>query len=343
MSSSLYTDKIQFIEICAGAGGLSSGFINNGFVPLLLNDYDKTSCETLKLNHPDFENVVVCKKLQDVDFTAYKHQRLDLLSGGVPCQSFSIAGKQLGLDDVRGNLLLDFILLIEELKPRVFLIENVKGLLTHNKGETFACVLEKLENIGLYNIYYKVLNANDYGVPQNRLRLFIIGVEKEILQKYEFPEEEKYKPVLNDILGNEGSESDDDEKGKGYVYSEYKKNILKQIPEGGCWINLPLEIQMEYMKQSFHSGGGKRGIAKRLDRNKPCTTLTTSPCQKQTEKCHPWKTRPLNVREYARIQTFPDDYVFCGGLARQYRQLGNAVPIKLAEHIAKSIKKILEK
>jgi len=114
------------------------------------------------------------------------------------------------------------------------------------------------------------------------------------------------------------------------------------VPPGGCWVNLPVEVQKTYMGKAFSSGGGRRGMARRLSMDEPCLTLTTSPAQKQTERCHPDETRPLTVREYARIQTFPDDYEFCGSMSRKYRQIGNAVPVMLSLHLARSIKKSLE-
>ena len=121
------------------------------------------------------------------------------------------------------------------------------------------------------------------------------------------------------------------------------KYFLQKIPQGGCWINLPENEQRELLGNSFNSGGGKRGIAKRLSMNSPSLTLTTSPMQKQTCRCHPIETRPLTVREYARIQSFPDNWIFCGGKSRKYHQLGNAVPVNLARAISKSIIDYLKK
>lgn len=321
----------KFIEVCSGAGGLSTGFMNQGFKPILLNDFDKTCCKTLEKNHKG--DKIIHGSFVDIDYSEYKD--VDIMMGGVPCQSFSQAGKRLGLEDARGNLLLQFIEIVKKVKPRVFLIENVKGLLTHDSGNTFQGILNTLGEIDKYNIYYQVLNANDYGVAQKRERLIIIGVDKEIKKEYKFPEKEKYKPVLEDVLQNVPES-------KGLEYSEAKKRIMAMVPQGGCWVNLPEEVQREYMKGSYNSGGGKRGIARRLSMKEASLTLTTSPCQKQTERCHPIETRPLNIREYARIQSFPDTYEFMGTVTQQYKQIGNAVPVKLAEKIAESIKKVLE-
>ena len=270
--------------------------------------------------------------MKEIDLNLYKN--IDILMGGVPCQSFSYAGKRKGLDDMRGNLLLEFIKIVKNICPKIFIIENVKGLYTHCNGTTFKKIYDEIENTNNYNIYCKVLNSNDYGVPQNRERLFIVGVSKNIKKEFKFPEKNEYKPVLRDVLENCPTSD-------GIEYSEKKKKLFELIPEGGCWVDLPLEMQKTYLGKSFESGGGKRGILKRLHMDKPCLTLLTSPSQKQTERYHPIKTRPLQILEYARIQTFPDDYKFYGSLNQQYRQIGNAVPVKLAYHLAKEIKKLL--
>lgn len=319
----------EFIEVCAGAGGFSKGLMNEGFKPLLLNDNDKHCIETLKKNHPNCN--IIKDSFVNIDYSPYKN--VDLLVGGVPCQSFSEAGKRLGFDDNRGNLMLEFINLIKKLNPKVFVIENVKGLKTHNNGETLKYIIKQIEQIGSYKVQYKILNSNDYDVPQKRERIFIVGF-RDKRKKYYFPEPQTYKPILNDIL-NDVPES------IGYTYPQRKYEIMNLVPEGGCWIDLPQDIQQEYMGNALNSGGGKRGMAKRLSMSQPSLTLTTSPCQKQTERCHPKETRPLNIREYARIQTFPDDYEFIGTIGQQYKQIGNAVPVKLAEHIATSLKRLL--
>jgi DNA (cytosine-5)-methyltransferase 1 len=320
-----------FIEVCSGCGGLSSGFMNKGFKPLFLNEINKTFCETLEVNHPNTK--IINKSMEDLELESYINN-VDILMGGVPCQSFSQAGKRKGLQDKRGNLILSFIKMINTLNPKVFLIENVKGLKTHDKGKTLDTILEKINEIGNYTTKFKVLNSNDFNVPQKRERLIIIGVRNDLNKTYEYPTPYEYKPVLKDVL-------EDCPTSEGYEYDEKKFKVLDLVPEGGCWVDLPVKIQKEYMMKSYDSGGGKRGIAKRLDMTKPSLTLLTTPSQKQTERCHPKETRPLQILEYARIQTFPDDYIFKGTTSQKYMQIGNAVPVKLAEALADSIKKIL--
>jgi len=320
-----------FIEVCSGCGGLSSGFINAGFKPILLNEINKTFCKTLKTNHPNTE--IKNLDMLNLDLKEY-YNKVDVLMGGVPCQSFSQAGERKGFDDPRGKLILEFNRLVNECNPKILLVENVKGLTTHDSGNTLKSIIELFSNGGRYKIYTKILNSKDYEVPQKRERIFIVGVRIDITKEFTYPEKSNNNILLKDVLVNVPESL-------GIEYNEKKKNIMDLIPQGGCWINLPVEIQKSYMGKGFTSGGGKRGVARRLSMEEHCLTLTTSPCQKQTERCHPLETRPLNIREYARIQTFPDSYIFEGSVLNQYKQIGNAVPVKLAEAMANRIKSFL--
>jgi len=321
-----------FIEVCAGCGGLSSGFIEAGFKPLLINELEKTFCKTLKDNHAGAN--VVSGTMLDLDMKGFKGQ-VDILQGGVPCQAFSQAGERKGLDDPRGKLIVQFNRFINECEPKMFLVENVKGLTTHEGGATFKNILTLFENEGRYKIYHKVLNAKDYEVPQKRERVIIVGVRSDIDKVFTFPEKSSKVVLLKDVLMNVPPSA-------GAKYPEHKVKVMDLVPQGGCWVNLPEDVKKAYMgEKGLAAGGGKRGIARRLAMNEQCLTLTTSPCQKQTERCHPLETRPLSVREYARIQTFPDSYTFAGGMGAQYKQIGNAVPVKLAFALAKHIKEFL--
>ena len=325
--------KYTFIEVCAGAGGLSKGFIDSGFHPILLNDVDKYCIETLKINHP---NTNIFKgSMTDINLEKYKKLNVDVLMGGVPCQSFSQAGKREGITDDRGKLIIHFIKMVDVINPKIFLIENVQGLVTHNKGETLKYIIEKINKLNRYNINYKVLNANDYSVPQNRKRLIIVGVRNNLNKSFNFPEPHPYKPVLRDVILN-CPES------PGATYKKDKCDIMKLVPQGGCWINIPVDMQKQYMGKSYNSGGGRRGILKRLDMSKPSLTLLTTPSQKQTERCHPTQTRPLQTLEYARIQTFPDNYKFAGSVNQVYKQIGNAVPVNLSKAIGIEVFNVLQ-
>lgn len=324
---------MSFIEVCSGCGGLSTGLIQSGFSPLLLNDIDKNCCDTLKRNHPNV--FVIQASLDQLDLTKYK-KRVDVLAGGIPCQSFSFAGKQKGIEDPRGRLFQHFVDLLRQCEPKVFLIENVKGLVSHNKGETMRFIIRQLQLNDAYKVYYKVLNAKDFQVAQHRERVFIIGVSQKYTHDYQFPEPIRQSLVLKDVLNNVPPSN-------GYQYNDKKIQYFQRIPQGGCWIDLPVPLQKEYLGKSYYSTGGKRGILKRLSMNHVSLTLLCSPSQKQTERCHPLENRPLTVREYARIQGFKDSYVFCGSLSSQYRQIGNAVPINLGYHIGRSILTFFQK
>ena len=323
--------KYTFIEVCAGGGGLSSGLIKAVFTPILLNDNNSDCCKTLKKNHIDSN--VILGSMDKIDYSKYIN-KVDLLTGGVPCQSFSQAGLRKGLDDPRGDLMIKFIEIINLIKPKVFMIENVKGLLTHDNGNTIKKIIDTINKNNLYNINYKCLDSSKYNIPQKRERVFIIGILKDINKDFYFPEESKNKKVLKDVLYNVPDSP-------GLKYSEEKVNLFKMIPQGGCWVNLSENLQKEYLGNSYNSGGGKRGILYRLSMEKPSLTLLCTPSQKQTERCHPLEERPLTMREYARVQTFDDSYEFIGSLNSQYKQIGNAVPVELAKHMGEALIKLL--
>lgn len=322
----MYNTPCRFIEVCAGAGGMSTGLLQAGWTPLLLVDNDRDCCETLRMNHTGIR--VLQQDVRSLSVSEFKGQ-VDLLVGGMPCQAFSQAGKRRGLEDARGSLLLEFVRLMQECEPSMFIIENVKGLFTHEKGQTFARILQELELGGTYHVTWKLVNAWDYGVPQKRERVLILGqrcrqsISLDAMVKDALDERRVLRHVLTeDIRG-----------APGVKYSDAKRQVLDLVPPGGCWVDLPDPIKASYMGKSLTSGGGKRGVARRLHMDEPSLTLMTSPCQKQTDRCHPIETRPLNVKEYARVQTFPDDYVFAGGIMSQYRQIGNAVPVELARRL----------
>lgn len=332
--------KPKCIELFAGAGGLALGIEKAGFATIGLIEFNKEAVNTLRKNRPNW-NVILddianisCLNLEE-KFNIKKYE-LDLLSGGAPCQSFSYAGKRLGLEDTRGTLFYHYAIFLQKLQPKMFLFENVRGLLTHDKGKTYKTILNVFENCG-YRIYKKILNAWDYGVAQKRERLITIGIRNDLKEiiNFEFPKSHNYKPVLKDILIN-------CPKSIGAEYSDYKKNIFRLVPQGGYWRDIPEEIAKEYMKSCWYMEGGRTGILRRLSLDEPNLTVLTSPSQKQTDRCHPLENRPFTVRENARCQSFPDDWEFCGSLMEQYKQVGNAVPVNLAYEIALKIKEGLD-
>lgn len=331
----------SIIELFAGAGGLAIGMEAAGFKAELLNEWDKHACATLRKNRPGWN--VVEGDIRNIDFSQYKG-KIDILSGGFPCQAFSHIGKRLGFDDTRGTLFFEFARAIKETEPNVFFAENVTGLLTHDKGNTIKTILGIIDELGYDLLDMNSINAMFYRVPQKRERLFIVGVKKGLLGKdYVFKRPDYFHKIytVKDVLYANDLFATDVPASNIPKYAVRKSEIMSFVPQGGCWKNLPVELQKEYMGKSFYSEGGKTGIARRLSLDAPSLTLTCSPSQKQTERCHPLETRPLSVREYARIQTFPDDWAFSGGVGMQYKQIGNAVPVNLAFAMGKALIKLL--
>ena len=332
--------QLKAIELFAGAGGLALGIEKAGFNTIGLIEIDKNACNTLKFNRPNWnvinENIANISSRNLEDFFSIKKGELDLLSGGAPCQAFSYAGKRLGLEDTRGTLFYHYALFLKQLQPKIFLFENVKGLLSHDKGKTHETIINVFKEEG-YTIYEKVLNAWDYGVAQKRERLIIVGIRNDLLNKlnFLFPIPHNYKPILRDVLL-------DCPESKGIAYSEYKKKIFELVPPGGYWKDIPKEIAKEYMKSCWNMEGGRTGILRRLSLDEPSLTILTSPSQKQTDRCHPIEARPFTIRENARCQSFPDEWIFSGSVTDQYRQVGNAVPVNLAYEVALEIRKALE-
>jgi DNA (cytosine-5)-methyltransferase 1 len=326
------------IELFAGAGGLALGLEKAGLECELLNEVDKWACQTLRNNRPDWN--VVEGDIANIDFNKYKN-KIDVLSGGFPCQAFSYAGKKLGFEDTRGTLFYEFARALNEIRPKIFIAENVRGLVSHDNGRTLETMIDVLESLDYKVLSPKVLKAINYQVPQKRERLFLVGIRKDLNISYSYPKPDEKIYVLKDALKAGKLYPNDVPLSSGQTYPESKKQIMDLIPPGGYWRDLPIDLQKQYMKQSYYLGGGKTGIARRISWDEPCLTLTTSPAQKQTERCHPEETRPFTTNEYARIQTFPDNWKFAGSMTQIYKQIGNAVPVNLGYAVAKEIVRAL--
>lgn len=325
--------KYTSIDLFAGAGGLALGLEQAGINSVLLNDSDKYACATLRHNRPDWN--VVEADITGLNLSQF-YDKVDVVTGGFPCQSFSYAGKQLGFDDVRGTLFYEYARAVKEVQPPIFVAENVRGLLSHDKGQTLSIMLSVLDGIG-YNVQTCILKAIDYKVPQKRERLIIVGVRKDIPIAYEYPKPCDRIYTLSDALKNGDLYDTDVPPSAGTPYPKSKQDIFALVPAGGHWRSLPVDIQKSYLGGMYNNPGGSTGVARRIAWNEPCLTLLCTPSQKQTDRCHPDEVRPFTVREYARIQTFPDDWHFTGSVSQQYKQIGNAVPVNLAEAIGHSI------
>jgi DNA (cytosine-5)-methyltransferase 1 len=323
------------IELFAGCGGLALGLEKAGFQAMALNEFDKDACNTLRINRPEWN--VIQDDIRKVDFS--KFTDIDLIGGGFPCQAFSYAGEKLGFEDIRGTLFFEFARAIQEIQPKVFIGENVRGLLNHDDGKTLSTIKSIIDDLGYTLIEPQVLKAIFYRVPQKRERLFLVGIRNDLLRFATFAWPSKYHKilVLKDALKAGELYDIDVPHSDGQSYPKRKREILSFVPPGGYWRDLPAELQREYMQASYFLGGGKTGMARRLSWDEPSLTLTCSPAQKQTERCHPEETRPLTIREYARIQTFPDEWQLSGSLSSQYKQIGNAVPVNLAYAVGRSL------
>ena len=319
------------VELFSGAGGLALGLEHAGFQTQCLVDADTHAAHTLMANRPQWN--VLHKDIADVDFTAWR-SAIDLVAGGFPCQAFSYAGKQHGFGDVRGTLFFEFARAVDEIRPKLVLGENVRGLLNHDAGRTLFTMVRTLDDLG-YEVRYRYLRAQFMDVPQKRERLFLLGVRKDLDTAHLFPQEKDYTVALRDALA-------DCPKSSGTLYPEWKRKVMDQVPEGGNWRDLPADAQQEYMCNALASNqGGRTGFARRLSWSEPAPTLTCNPAQKQTECCHPSETRPLSIREYARVQTFPDSWAFAGPVAKQYKQIGNAVPVNLGFTMGRALIRML--
>lgn len=320
--------KATCIDLFAGAGGTALGFHNAGISHIMLNEIDPSAVETLRANSRDhgLKWNIVEGDVSCIDFAQYE---AEIIQAGFPCQAFSYAGKSRGFEDTRGTLFFEFARAIKEIGPKIAIGENVRGLIKHDGGQTLATMLNTLDELG-YKVNYRLLRAQYLDVPQKRERLIIFAVRKDIDAPILFPKERDYFISLRQALENCPPS-------EGQTYPKRKKEIMDLIPEGGNWRDLSEDLQKEYMGGSYYLSGGRTGMARRMSWDQPCLTLTCAPAQKQTERCHPTETRPLTVREYARIQTFPDDWSFSGNMSSRYKQIGNAVPVNLGYHIGRCV------
>jgi DNA (cytosine-5)-methyltransferase 1 len=343
--------------------GLDLGLESAGLDIRVSQDFDPWCVKTMEMNDrtnipgdirallesdPECRNILKTAGLKRGDAFA--------VVGGPPCQSYSTAGKRQAINDPRGSLFKQFAEVVDKTRPRFFVMENVKGLASaavkHRPldarggkptadelpGSVFRIVLDTFHALG-YSVEWAVLDAVHYGVPQFRERLVIIGSrdgEPLFLPKpTHFPQHQDSAhrwALLGDAIGDL-----EDNPGPCAAFSEDRLKLLRQVPEGGNWRSLPKDLQPVAMGGAFESSGGKVGFYRRLTYNEPSPTLITSPVQKSTMLCHPRQDRPLSVREYARIQQFPDSWNINGAIAHAYRQIGNAVPVGLGQAIGQTL------
>lgn len=372
---------MKCITFFAGAGGLDMGLHQAGFDMCMSLELVEKYCNTLKINHPTWN--VVQGDIMDLDrekvlnaARIQKDEEIFLIAGGSPCQSFSTNGLRKSFSDPRGMAMIKYIELIEELQPKMFLLENVKGLLSAalihrplaERGANYPPLTNEelpgsalsflLSKIHSYKVKIKTINAADYGVAQKRERVFIIGVRNDIDREFQFPE-----PTHMEIKNNKNEDEQvamdtllprwrtirdvfkelNVEHHHHVNYSADRLKYMKMIPKnGGNWRDLPGDVQPIAMGGAYKSGGGKVGFFRRLKIDEPSPTLVTTPHQKSTNLGHPTEDRPLSLEEYLAIQGFPVNYVLEGSLTDKYTQIGNAVPVHLAYVLGRSIYNFLE-
>lgn len=345
------------ISLFSGAMGLDIGLEKAGLNVAIGQDFDLSCVATMRQNgynvlEGDIRDI---QPQQLLDFTRLSPGEPFLICGGPPCQPFSTAGKRLGINDPRGSLFMDFIRMIDYIRPRFFIMENVKGIMSaplkyaplserdkadpeQKLGAVLDIILSEFRKLG-YKTVYGVLDAVNYGVPQFRERFVLIGSRDNediflpIPTHFQMHQDGRYRwQTLNDSIKDLEYDC-----GEYTPFSDARLEFLKLVPEGGNWRNLPPELIKQAMGGAYESGGGKVGFYRRLSFNQPSPTLVTSPVQKATMMCHPTQNRPLSIQEYARIQQFPDEWKFVGTTAAKYRQIGNAVPVGLAVALGKAI------
>ena len=354
--------KRPVISLFSGAMGLDLGLEAAGLDVALALECSTFPVATLVRNPPSLP--LIDKPIEEVSSlnilktAGLKPGQAFAVVGGPSCQVFSTAGRRQSLDDPRSTTMFKhFVRVIRDTRPKFFVMENVRGLLSaavrhrplrlrgpghpplepeEQLGSAFGVVAQTLRDLGYYCVF-DVLNAADYGVPQTRQRLVIVGSRDG--KRLQMPESTHHSDGADGLpkwrtLG-EALEGLDEDEPDYYRFCPAKERYLSLIPEGGNWRQLPEDLKSPALGRAFHSWGGRSGFFRRLSRERPSPALTTRPDSKATTLCHPTELRPLSVGEYARIQQFPDDWVFEGTVRRKYVQVGNAVPIGLGTAIGK--------
>lgn len=329
------------ISLFSGCGGIDLGFRQAGFKTLLANDIDPDACATYRQNLGE----IIEGDVRAIQFPKLR-TRLDVLSAGFPCQPFSNAGSRKGLEDDRGTLFQAALGAVQQLNPRVVMFENVRGLLSFKNGERLLIeeICEGLDNLG-YDVVFSLIDASKHHVPQKRLRVVIIGVERiRGLGKFSFPapierQDLTLKHTILNIPKNALNQSE------LMQLNPQALQIGAMVPEGGSWKNIPYEKLPERLKKISDNIERYRwpNFYRRFHRDEVAGTITAAFKPENAGVWHPTESRIFSVREIARIQTFPDWFRFDGRhIKSKYQQIGNAVPPRLAYEIALQIKKVLD-
>ncbi|ARJ38653.1 DNA cytosine methyltransferase [Sporosarcina ureae] len=338
--------RLKVVSLFSGCGGLDLGLEQAGFKVVWANDIDNAAVETYEYN---INPQIIKSEIKDIHVDSIP--QCDILAAGFPCQPFSSAGSRKGIEDERGTLFEEAIRVIDSKKPLVVVFENVRGLLSIKNTDgslLLNSIIATLEDVEPgYTVTYKLLKASDYGVPQQRYRVFIIGVRNDINQSFEFPSpthsiDDKTLTVGNIIKGIKNLPNQNDV----WKLSPQSENMIPFIPEGGSWKDVPYEELPERLKGIRDNIKKYRSpnFYRRYSRDEINGTITAAATPENCGILHPLENRRYSIREIARIQSFPDDFVFKGdSIAAKYRMIGNAVPPKLGEVIGKAILDMLGK
>jgi len=358
--------EIEYVSLFSGGMGLDIGLEKAGFKATVCNDADPTSIDTIRHNRPKLPVIQDCitkvGKSRLEDAAGKSLDNIPLVAGGPPCQAFSVFGNRLGTNDERGQLVFEFIRVVEQLRPLTFLMENVRGLhsmavvpksalkkdpsIPREKavhGSLLREIIRRFEGIG-YRVDCFLVNAVNYGAPQTRERLICIGNRFNLLSRFPEPKYSNREAdglpdfmTLGEVIGNGFVDPDKD----CMNFSPRKLKYLSLVPPGGNWRSLPVETQKESMGKTWYLKGGRSAYWRKLSFEFPSPTVVTMPNHAGTSMCHPSELRALTVGECAAIQEFPADWKFMGKVQDKYRQVGNAVPVRLAEVAGGSIKRLL--
>jgi len=327
--------ELTYIDLFSGAGGMSLGFSKAGFTNLFSVEFDKQIANTYKENFPshnlyvgDIKELNTSQIMTSLD----KNKEVDVVIGGPPCQGFSMAGNigRTFIDDERNSLFKEFVRVVSIVTPKVFVMENVSRMATHNNGQTIKEIVNEFKKLK-YKVSYNILQTADYGIPQKRQRIFIVGTKKNV--EFVFPEKQKgflsIKEAIEDLPKLKSGETSDIPNHNAMNHSVQMLHKMSYVPDGGNRNSIPENIRPK-------SGDARKYI--RYDSKKPAVTITGD----NRKIFHYSQNRALTSRELARIQTFPDDFIFYGNSGSIQQQIGNAVPPKLAELIAIQVKKAIK-
>lgn len=351
--------KYKAISLFSGALGLDLGIEKAGFDIRVVVDNDKFACETARLNTkiPVVENDINLVSGKELLVTSgLENGEVDLLFGGPPCQAFSTAGARRSLDDFRGNVIINFLRLTEEIMPKTFLLENVRGLLSaklhfapnglseeygdtvEHPGSVVNFLLKEFQKLG-YSVSFALFNSANYGVPQKRERVIMFGAKgkNQIPLPYPTHTEDGKLTGKKWVTLKDATKGLKEQEMHFVELSVKHKKFLTQLKQGQNWTNLKAKDQEEALGKAYKLTGGRTGFYRRLSWDNPSPTLVTDPAMPATMLCHPTKLRPLSIEEYARIQQFPDYWKFVGSIRQVYKQIGNAVPTGLGEAAGKAI------